>query len=222
MDFGRFPSSMEHHGGTLHRQDEPQTCRRDSADAEHGPHELPVVPAPLWADYTNYRTVIGLAGSVRLTLKVRRCHDRECGRFHRAYRPESEGRFALLGTPRRPGEPHAAHGCRADDLRADGDQPPGPLRRTPGRLAGRQPSAQGPAPPYWPTLKSSAARACAAPRRPCRAPARRPANTPRPSATSWRYRGATGWGRSTVTTVPTCPGRMTTWSDSSAATALAS
>jgi hypothetical protein len=49
----------------------------------------------MWADYTNYRTVIGLAGSVRLTLKVRRCHNRECGRFHKPYRPEAEGRFAL-------------------------------------------------------------------------------------------------------------------------------
>lgn len=37
----------------------------------------------VWADYTNYRAVIGLAGSVRLTLKVRRCHNRECGRFRK-------------------------------------------------------------------------------------------------------------------------------------------
>ncbi len=49
----------------------------------------------MWADYDNRRTVAMLTGTVRLTLKIRRCRDPECGRFHRPYRPETEGRYAL-------------------------------------------------------------------------------------------------------------------------------
>ena len=49
----------------------------------------------MWADYDNRRTVATLTGTVRLTLKVRRCRDPGCGRFRRPYRPEAEGRYAL-------------------------------------------------------------------------------------------------------------------------------
>ena len=35
------------------------------------------------------------SGVVRLRLKVRRCHNSNCERFHRAYRPETEGKWAL-------------------------------------------------------------------------------------------------------------------------------
>jgi hypothetical protein len=55
----------------------------------------PACRRTMWADYTNYRTVLGLSGSVRLTLRIRRCHNPDCDRFHKPYRPEAEGRLAL-------------------------------------------------------------------------------------------------------------------------------
>ena len=49
----------------------------------------------MWSDYDNERTIRTLEGVVRLTLKVRRCPNRNCERYHQVYRPESEGRWAL-------------------------------------------------------------------------------------------------------------------------------
>ncbi len=49
----------------------------------------------MWADYDNRRSVATLGGIVRLTLKVRRCANPSCERFHVPYRPEAEGAFAL-------------------------------------------------------------------------------------------------------------------------------
>jgi hypothetical protein len=49
----------------------------------------------MWADYENYRSVATLVGTVRLTLRVRRCANPSCERFHVPYRPEAEGTFAL-------------------------------------------------------------------------------------------------------------------------------
>jgi hypothetical protein len=49
----------------------------------------------MWADYDNFRTLTTLQAIVRLRLKVRRCHNRHCRRFHQPYRPEEEGRMAL-------------------------------------------------------------------------------------------------------------------------------
>lgn len=50
---------------------------------------------PLWAAYTNRRTVVTLDGPVRLVVQVRRCRDRDCARCGRSVRPETEGRLAL-------------------------------------------------------------------------------------------------------------------------------
>src|SRR5947209_10758439 len=47
------------------------------------------------ADYTNFRTVTTLDGVTRLTLTIRRCHNPDCPRFLRPYRPEAEPHFAL-------------------------------------------------------------------------------------------------------------------------------
>jgi mutator family transposase len=47
------------------------------------------------ADYNNFRTVTTLDGVVRLTLTIRRCHNPECPRFLRPFRPEAEPHFAL-------------------------------------------------------------------------------------------------------------------------------
>jgi hypothetical protein len=45
--------------------------------------------------YENRRTLVTLSGTVRLRLKVRRCEVTGCARYHRPYRPESEGALAL-------------------------------------------------------------------------------------------------------------------------------
>jgi hypothetical protein len=49
----------------------------------------------MWNEYDNYRTVRTLEEVVRLRLKIRRCQNGKCERFHQAYRPESEGKWAL-------------------------------------------------------------------------------------------------------------------------------
>jgi hypothetical protein len=57
--------------------------------------DCPACGSPLWADYSNRRTVTTLTGVVRLILHVRRCHHRDCPRRLAPYRPEPEGRYAL-------------------------------------------------------------------------------------------------------------------------------
>jgi hypothetical protein len=50
---------------------------------------------PAHVAYHSRRTVATLDGLCALTLVVRRCQDAACPLFHRAYRPEEEGRWAL-------------------------------------------------------------------------------------------------------------------------------
>ena len=50
---------------------------------------------PLWVGYHGSRTVTRLDGLWKLTIVVRRCIQPECPRYHVAYRPEEEGRWAL-------------------------------------------------------------------------------------------------------------------------------
>jgi hypothetical protein len=45
--------------------------------------------------YTNHRTIVSLRGLVCLRLKIRRCEDQSCGRYHQAWRPEAEAALAL-------------------------------------------------------------------------------------------------------------------------------
>src|SRR3954453_14288974 len=45
--------------------------------------------------YSNHRAIVSLRGLVRLRLKIRRCEDRSCGRYHQAWRPEAEAALAL-------------------------------------------------------------------------------------------------------------------------------
>ncbi len=48
--------------------------------------------------YDNWRSVSLLNGRViRLRLKIRRCDNTKCERYHKPYRPEGEGRWALPG-----------------------------------------------------------------------------------------------------------------------------
>jgi hypothetical protein len=50
---------------------------------------------PLWVGYHSTRTITKLDGLWKLTLVVRRCIQPDCPRYHVAYRPEEEGRWAL-------------------------------------------------------------------------------------------------------------------------------
>lgn len=59
--------------------------------------ECPECGRRMWMDYANYRTISTLDEVVRLALKVRRCPSPTCGRYHRPYRPEAEGCWALPG-----------------------------------------------------------------------------------------------------------------------------
>src|SRR5215831_6585301 len=61
-----------------------------------GPH-CPLCGETMWAAYHNYRTITTLDDVVQLTLQIRRCLNRACPHFRRPYRPEEEGRLALLG-----------------------------------------------------------------------------------------------------------------------------
>ena len=49
----------------------------------------------MWIAYHTCRTVTTLKGIYRLTLCVRRCRNQQCEWYHRPYRPEEEGRWAL-------------------------------------------------------------------------------------------------------------------------------
>lgn len=76
-----------------------RTKRRPAASTEQTLEPLqtqcPACGNAMWADYDNRRSVATLNGIVRLTLKVRRCANPSCERFHVPYRPEAEGAFAL-------------------------------------------------------------------------------------------------------------------------------
>lgn len=49
----------------------------------------------LRVDYDNFRRLETLQGSVRLRLRIGRCHREGCARFHRPTRPEEESAIAL-------------------------------------------------------------------------------------------------------------------------------
>ena len=55
----------------------------------------PACGHPMRLRYDNCRTLVTLAGPVRLRLKIRRCEAVDCSRHHRPYRPEAEGAIAL-------------------------------------------------------------------------------------------------------------------------------
>lgn len=57
--------------------------------------KCPSCESPMWIDYENDRTVTTMREVVRLVLKVRRCQNQKCVRYHTPYRPECEGGWAL-------------------------------------------------------------------------------------------------------------------------------
>jgi mutator family transposase len=58
-------------------------------------HLCPACGGAMRIRYENRRTLVTLSGTVRLRLKVRRCEVTGCTRYHRPYRPETEGALAL-------------------------------------------------------------------------------------------------------------------------------
>lgn len=48
-----------------------------------------------WCQYQNQRQIVTLDGVVQLRLQVRQCQQPSCPRYHKPYRPEAEGRWAL-------------------------------------------------------------------------------------------------------------------------------
>jgi hypothetical protein len=48
-----------------------------------------------YQQYTKRRTIVTLEGVIHLRLKVRLCQTPTCARYHKAYRPEAEGRYVL-------------------------------------------------------------------------------------------------------------------------------
>ena len=49
----------------------------------------------MWWDYSDSRKVRTLKEVIKLTLKIKRCPNKECDRYHKPYRPEAEGKYAL-------------------------------------------------------------------------------------------------------------------------------
>lgn len=55
----------------------------------------PSCGTPMWVNYENTRVVVTLTEVVKLRLRVRRCQTQDCARYHKPYRPECEGGWAL-------------------------------------------------------------------------------------------------------------------------------
>jgi hypothetical protein len=77
----------------------PRTACRAAATEEHrlAPSRTTCVKCgqTMWIAYHTYRTVTTLKGNAHLTLHIRRCRNQQCEWYHRPYRPEEEGRWAL-------------------------------------------------------------------------------------------------------------------------------
>src|SRR5947209_11373433 len=76
-----------------------RTSRRERPDQETVlwpiRKECPACGIPMRVRYENRRTVVTLAGTQRLCLKIRLCEQGRCTRLDRPYRPEAEGAIAL-------------------------------------------------------------------------------------------------------------------------------
>jgi hypothetical protein len=57
--------------------------------------ECPACSAPLHWRYENRRTVVTLGGMLGLRMRISRCENMSCERYHRPYRPEAEGALVL-------------------------------------------------------------------------------------------------------------------------------
>ena len=62
---------------------------------ETATRQCPECGGRLHCQYISRRAVVTLDGLLGLQLRVRRCVNPDCARFHRAFRPEAEGALAL-------------------------------------------------------------------------------------------------------------------------------
>ena len=74
----------------------PRPVREQVLETVHA--HCPACGGRLRYRYDNRHTVTTLAGLVRLRLRIRRCENPGCARYHRPYRPEAEGRSCCRST----------------------------------------------------------------------------------------------------------------------------
>lgn len=76
-----------------------RTTTRRKASKEKTLHtrrtHCPTCRKTMWSAYVSHRTVSTLKGVHQIHLHVRRCRSPSCARYHKAFRPEAEGRIAL-------------------------------------------------------------------------------------------------------------------------------
>lgn len=77
----------------VRRQAQPEAMQKKVLDCVH--LDCPECGHFMHNKYDNYRRVRTLTGVVQLRLRVRRCPNPECNRYHQAYRPENESKWAL-------------------------------------------------------------------------------------------------------------------------------
>ena len=71
----------------------PQATNSLVLDCLH--QKCPSCDQHMWWDYSDSRKVRTLKEVIKLTLKVKRCPNKNCDRYHKPYRPEAEGKYAL-------------------------------------------------------------------------------------------------------------------------------
>ena len=75
------------------RKPKPEATRREVLDCLV--EACPSCGSHMWVDYENTRVIVTLSEVVELRLRVRRCPNKDCDRYHKPYRPECEGGWAL-------------------------------------------------------------------------------------------------------------------------------
>jgi hypothetical protein len=77
----------------MKRINRPATVRTETLECLQT--SCPHCGGPTYQQYTKRRTIVTLEGVIGLHLKVRVCQTPSCSRYHKAYRPEVEGRYVL-------------------------------------------------------------------------------------------------------------------------------
>jgi hypothetical protein len=77
----------------MKRLNRPAPIRTETLEC--GQTTCPVCGGPTRRQYTNRRRLVMLDGCVQFRLRIQICQTSTCPRYHQAYRPEAEGRYAL-------------------------------------------------------------------------------------------------------------------------------
>jgi len=75
------------------RKPKPQATRTEMLECIT--QDCPSCGRHMWVDYENTRVIVTLSEVIELRLRVRRCPNKNCDRYHKPYRPECEGGWAL-------------------------------------------------------------------------------------------------------------------------------